>query len=350
MSVSIPAPHPAPFTDGIHHPDLWLWDSWVMRIGDTLHLYCLALARETDAGEAIPTSAFNDYPFHYRHFTSINEGQSWRDRGAVLSPGNLPERSDSGNVWSGSVHDLGGGQTLFGYTGIDHASPQHRFVQTVILAIGTPNGPTRFPATAQSHPVRDHAAIMEAGYYLPALSRVGHNDGEGEGTILAWRDPFLFETPDGTLHALWSAKVTDAVPAVAHAVVVQNGDAWSLDLQPPIRLPDEAEYTQAEVPKLSLDADTGDLVLMISACNRLHEAQPDCEVWKQLRLYRSADIRGPWRRAYGDSAITPGTDTLFGASFLDLATTGGRARILSPRTAKADHPMTFAPVLDIPLS
>lgn len=350
MSVAVPTPHLAPFTDSIHHPDLWLWDSWVMSDDSTLHLYCLALARRTKSGEAIAPADFNDHPFHYRHFTSSDGGTSWSDRGAVLHPGNLSDKGDSGNVWSGSVLDVEEGRVLFGYTGIDHAAPDRRFVQTIILASGTPDGPDTFPAAAQSHPVRDNTAIREAGYYLPEPGVVGHNDGEGDGTILAWRDPFLFKTPDGTLHALWSAKVTERIPAVAHAIVKKEGQHWSLDLQPPIRLPDEHDYTQAEVPKICMDDDTGELVLMISACNRLHEAQPDSEVWKQLRLYRSRDIRGPWRVAFRDTAVIPGTDTLFGASFLDRAVAGGTARVLSPRTAKAEDPMTFAPVLEIPLS
>ena len=350
-AVRVPPPHEAPFTDGIRHPELWLWDSWVMRTGGALELYCLALARRTRAGRPIGLREFNAYPFHYRRFTSVDDGRSWRDRGAVLHPGNVADGSDAGNVWSGSVTPLEDGRVLFGYTGISHAGPERHFVQSAVFAAGTVDGPDTFPAAAQSHPIRDRAAIVAAGYYLPE-DNIGFDHGEGDGPILAWRDPFVIELPDGRLNALWSAKVTDTVPALAHAVLSRGDDgAWSLALQPPITLPDASEYTQAEVPKLCRDADTGELLLMISSCDRLQESQPDSEVSKQLRLYRSADIAGPWRPAFAHGAAIPGTDVLFGASFMDTSASGGRARIVSPYWAAAPDglPMSIAPVQTVPL-
>lgn len=345
----IPPPHPAPFTNGIQHPDLWLWDSWVVRQDGGLHLYCLALSRVDESGAPIALPEFNDHRFHYRHFVSHDDGASWRDRGAVLSPGNIEDRSDARNVWSGGVHALPSGRILFGYTGIAKAAPDHPYLQTITFAKGGLDGPDTFPSAAHSHPMRDREAIIAAGYYLPNRG-IGHRDGEDGGPILAWRDPFMFESA-GTLHAVWSAKVAASIPAVAHATLKQTGTGLSLDLLPPIRLPDDAEYTQAEVPKICRDADTGDWLMMVSACNRVHESQPDSDVWKELRLYRSAHINGPWQAAFPSGATIPGTDTLFGASFLDRETQGSIVRLISPYwAAGGERAMSFAPVMEVRLA
>lgn len=351
-SVNIPAPHPERFVGEIIHPELWLWDSWVMRNDSELHLYCLGLARVNSSGVPVTVFEFNDYPFHFRHFVSGDNGQSWMDQGAVLHPGNISDGADNGNVWSGSVHPLPSGKTLFGYTGIEHKSPTRKFVQTINFAIGNADGPTDFPSVSQSHPVRDREAIIEAGYYLPEADRIGHNDGEGDGPILAWRDPFIFETREGVMHALWSAKVGPRLPAVAHAILQQNGDQWTARLQPPIRLPDEAEYTQAEVPKLCVNKETGEFLLMISSCDRLHEQQPDEEITKGLRLYTSQNISGPWEPAFKHGSLIHGLDHLFGASFVDREIKGNQVEVIAPYTVKigGNRPMTFAPIQTVQLA
>ena len=348
--VSIPPAHGERFIGAIRHPALWLWDSWVMRVDERLHLYCLALSRVTDDGEPITPDQFNDYGFHYRHFVSSDDGESWRDQGAVLHPGNLADESDNGNVWSGGVHPLGNSRVLFGYTGIEHASARRQFIQSPTFATGGLSGPTHFPAAAQSHPVRDRTRITEAGYYLPESETVGSNDGEEDGPILAWRDPFIFED-HGTLRAVWSAKVGPREPCVAHAVLSESGGEWTTDLQPPIRLPDAADYTQAEVPKLCWDEDDGSWLMMISACDRLHERQPDHEITKSLRLYHAPSVDGPWEPAFAHGSVIRGVDHLFGASFADRTTTGGSIRLIAPYTVKIglERAMSFAPIQTIKL-
>ena len=349
-AVDIPAPVPQPFVGGIRHPELWLWDSWVVRVDRALHLYCLALARRTCEGRPIGLREFNDYPFHYRRFDSTDDGRSWRDRGAVMRPGNVADGSDARNVWSGGVHHLGGERILFGYTGISANGPAHHFVQSAIFAQGTVDGPVAFPERAQSHPIRDRDAILAAGYYVSEREGLGSDFGEGEGPLLAWRDPFIFEAPGGGLRAVWSGKLTDRVPAVVHARLHRDGAQWRTELLPPIRLPDATAFTQAEVPKICRDRDTGEWLLMVSACDRLQESQPDSEVVKELRLYRSGALAGPWRPAFSHGSVIPDTGHYFGACFLDAEVSGGRARVLSPYWAAAPDglPMSIAPVFDVP--
>ena len=348
--VSIPPRYPERFVGAIRHPALWLWDSWVMRADSRLHLYCLALSRVTEDGDPITPAQLNDYGFHYRHFVSGDDGDSWQDHGAVLRPGNLADGSDGGNVWSGGVYPLDDGRVLFGYTGIEHASPDRHFIQSPTFAVGSPDGPTQFPATAQSHPVRDRALITAAGYYLPDAAVIGANDGEEGGPILAWRDPFIFDD-GGTLRAVWSAKLGPREPCVAHAVLRERDGAWTATLQPPIRLPDAADYTQAEVPKLCWDESTESWLMMISACDRLHEQQPDPEVTKGLRLYRALSVAGPWEPAFAHGSVIRGVDHLFGASFADRTVAGDRVRLVAPYTVKIglERAMSFAPIQTIAL-
>lgn len=349
--VSIPAAYPSAFTDGIKHPQLWLWDSWVHREVDTLHLYCLALARQDASGASITPHQFNDYPFHYRHFSSEDDGHTWYDQGVVLTPGCLGDGSDSGNVWSGGVHPLPSERVLFAYTGISHASARRQFVQSIIISEGNASGPNALPTQAQSHPIRDREAILAAGYYLPDAEQIGSNDGEDGGPILAWRDPHIFEDSTGTLHCLWSAKVGPTEPAVAHAILKKSESGWVTHLQPPILLPDADEYTQSEVPKLCRDGETGDLLMMISSCDRISEQQPDSEITKNLRLYRSESVRGPWKPASEHGSIIQGLEHHFGASFIDPVAKRYTVQLVSPYTVKAgENAMTFAPIRRVDLS
>lgn len=348
--VNIPAPYSKPFMGGIRHPLLWLWDSWVYREKQALHLYCLALARQDQSGNPIMPHQFNDYPFHYRHFVSTDDGQSWHDQGAALMPGSIQDGSDAGNVWSGGVHPLPNGQVLFAYTGISHASSRRQFVQSIIISEGDASGPDTFPTKAQSHPIRDREAILAAGYYLPDEEQIGSNDGEDGGPILAWRDPHIFEDASGTLHCLWSAKVGPTEPAVAHAILEKQDQTWVTHLQPPILLPDADEYTQSEVPKICRNAVTGELLMMISSCDRISEQQPDSEITKNLRLYQGQTIRGPWESVFEHGSIIQGIDHHFGASFIDPVAEHGTLRLVSPYTVKAGEcAMTFAPIRTIRL-
>lgn len=347
-SVTPPA-YPDVFRNGIRHPELWLWDSWITRDQNTVHLFCLALNRIDTEGRATIPANFNDYPFHFRHFSSHDDGDSWTDLGPALHPKNVADRSDSHNVWSGSVYRMPSGQTLYGITGLDAPCKNRPYVQSIMLAEGGLNGPDSFPNAAQSHPVRDRTLIVAAGYYLPDAQDIGHIDGEAGGPILSWRDPFIFAGADGALRAIWSAKIGSDKPALAHARITGSPGHWGLGLCPPITLPDAHEFTQAEVPKLCRDEENGDWLLMISSCNRRHESQPDSAVNKHLRLYRSAALSAPWTPAFKHGSIIPDTDTLFGASFFDASATHGSVRILAPRWAAAGprNQMSIAPIQTI---
>lgn len=317
------------------------------------HLYCLALSRTTESGSPILPPQRNDHAFHIRHFMSSDAGTSWRDMGPVLLPGNIQDGADERNIWSGSVFQLNDQQVAFGYTGVRECGSDRQFVQTICVGTGpNPTTVTDFTSTPISCPIRDYDAIRTLGYYLGPLETLGSNAGEEGGPIMAWRDPFLFRTNEGRLHAFWSAKRAPTVPVIAHARLTEsNGQILLDELLPPIDLPDALLYTQAEVPKVYRDPSSGDYVLLISACNRMFEGQPDGEINQEQRLYRSADIRGPWLPICESNSLLTGLDFMFGSSLTEFDLGIGELKILGPFTENAgpERQLSFAPTVTLKL-
>ena len=349
-SIDIPGPATTPFTDGIVHPDLLLWDSWTYEYEGTLALFCLAVARRDRRGRLVTAANRDDYPFHVRRFTSPDGGRTWHDEGAYLHPSQDAASTASHNVWSGSalVHD---GKLLFGFTGVRAPSPDRRFVQSICLLETEPGGSSSSvgDAVVLSDAERDYDAIRRAGYYVAPPDAVGRDEGEEGGPILAWRDPFLISEGDGCLRAYWSAKVAPTRPAVAHGRLRRDAGGWVLeDLLPPITLPDASDYTQAEVPKVYADP-SGGFLMLLSTCDRVHEGQPDDGVSKELRLFRSASLDGPWAPYSPDGSVLPGVRHLFGGSFTEVA--DDRAILLAPYTEMAapERRLTFAPLRTVDL-
>lgn len=343
----IPPACPDVFRGGIDHPNLWLWDSWTLQTpAGPLHLYCLALSRTHSDGRSITPPERNDFTFHIRHFTSDDGGQTWRDRGVATLPQQIADGADARNVWSGSALRLHDGQTAFGFTGIRDCGKARSFLQTICVATApAPGAEWRRPASPISCPLRDYDAITATGYYLGPKDELGSRDGEEGGPIMAWRDPFLFHMPNGELRAVWSAKLSPAVPAIAHARLKQRGDRIVMDeLLEPIELPDAALMTQAEVPKIYFDETTEEFLLLVSACDRRYEGQPDAECTHIHRLYVSRDVSGPWRPFQAGNSKLPGLENMFGASLLSHDLERGRFEVLGPYTENAGpaHQLRFA--------
>lgn len=353
-SAPVPAPSQALFENGIVHPDLWLWDSWTAELDGKVHLYCLALSRRNSEGGAIAPADRNDYPFHIRHFTSADGGDSWQDQGAYLTPHETADGAFERNVWSGCMVARAEQDWLCGFTGIRAGKENQPFLQTICIGQSTSGYRLdSLPQTALSCPVRDYDQIRAAGYYLPAKELLGNKDGEEGGPILAWRDPFIVQESSGKLEVFWSAKVSPFRGAVAHATVTETCDGFQIEtLHPPIELPDANSFTQAEVPKLHYHQKSATWFLMISACDRINEEQPADEVTKVLRLYKSSALRGPWTSAFdGGESLVPISEHLFGASILTTGPSAEHLTIIAPYTEYADakKQLTFSPKVTINL-
>ena len=351
--VDIPPPSPGLFRHGINHPDLWLWDAWTVQSGGALSLFTLALARRNNKGEPITPADRNDYPFHVRQFHSQDGGETWRDKGAFLSPGPAAGGVMAHNVWSGSAI-MSEGRLLFGFTGVRKPAPGRSFLQSICLLPVASDivAPTPSDTIIISDPEASYQDITDAGYYLGPKETLGDDKGEEGGPILAWRDPFLLARGDGSFDAFWAAKISATAPAVAHARLTKEGGAFRCKLLAPITLPDGAEFTQAEVPKVYRDPDGAGYLLLISTCNRLREDQPDEDVSKEMRLYRAARPEGPWRPYRGDDSIIPGAEHLFGGALTSFERGANAATLIAPYTemSTAEKQLSFAPPVTIELS
>jgi hypothetical protein len=344
----IPAPHNDVFRNGIIHPELWLWDSWVDTRSNWIDLYCLALSRCDSEGRPILPSQRNDFPFHVRRFRSEDGGHSWRDCGHFFAPSTAGDGYCARNVWSGSCLDLGTGRTLHALTGLREAGQANTFLQTLFLAEADDSASTLSPPPrATLCPFTDYEQICAAGYFLGPPHELGSIEGEGGGPILAWRDPFLWRDENRQLHLLWSAKIAPSQACVGHALVHwDSARGWQTELQPPIHLPDSESITQAEVPKLYSSTDGYYYYLLISGCNRLHEKQPEIEVVKSHNLYRCPAISGPWQGHTDTSVLKLERDFLYGGSFLDPVLDPKGSRFIAPYTERAslEQCLTFESV------
>jgi len=339
------------FTDGIAHPDYFLWDAWSCHFQGELHLYCLALPRRADNGEAVNPDERNNYPFHVHHFSSTDGGYSWFDCGVFQTPGAASDHHDSRNVWSGSVYVDHQDTLWVGYTGIEQPTNDRPFVQNMALA-QTPSavslvGAERF---LLSSVVRDYAAIVEAGYYLEAPERLGCADGEAGGCILAWRDPFLFAS-GGKNYMAFAAKASAVKPAMGLARWDPSQPDKGIELLPPVVFPDDHSFTQLEVPKIYALKERRQFLLLCATTDRISEDQPGDEVNMQIRLYLSEHISGPWRPAGTTTSVLGNCDHLFGATVLTINEQSGTITLMAPyTTAPNDHrDLTFAPRFSVSL-
>ncbi len=348
-----PAPEQTLFSGGIIHPKLWLWDSWCFESNGVLHLYCLALSRKNTNGRDIYPYERNQYPFHIRHFTSDNFGREWKDCGMFQSLSLSKDSYYSRNVWSGSVKPHPNNGCIVAFTGIRLMDSKHDFLQSI--GIGFSLDGYRLDSVQESPlscPLRDYEEIIKTGYYLGDKNKLGANSGEDGGPIMAWRDPFVFIDDKGEIHLFWSAKISARQGAIAHAKIkMKNNEFIIKKLYPPIKLPDGEEITQAEVPKIIYDRDESVYYMLISACDRISEDQPDNEINKTTRLYKSKSLREGWEFYKKNTSIIPGLENCFGASIVRTDFDNKKLHLICPITEKAEAKwqLSIAPIKTISL-
>lgn len=338
MTTPIPAKHPKSFVGGIVHPTLYVWDAWSYVDGDTIHLYCLAVARTDGDGRRINPAKRNERPFHVRHFVSGDNGKTWKDEGCFQEPRTGSSFFDSRTVWSGSIAVLPDGNKLVAYTGVRENGPDLMFQQSIGLALSRDgSGIDHRYDEPVSCCYRDWQAITDRGYYLDDESNLGNKNGEAGGPILAWRDPFVF-IEGYTIHLFWGAKVGSNRSALAHATIDETSTGFVLsELFEPVTVPDGHEFTQLELPKVLHDQAKGRYYLLVSTCNRLYEGQTDTEVDKRVRLYSSSSLDGPWLPDGKDGSTVLRDDChMFGLTVLSADFEKGKLWCISPYTDAAD--------------
>jgi len=201
-------------------PDHWVWDSWFVVDGETVHAFFLHA----------PRSLGNPDLRHFRarvgHAVSRNL-RSWEFRGEILGPGEDGAFDDLA-TWTGSVIRDGDGW-LMAYSGVSHAEGGQ------VQRIGFARSPDLDTWTRTGPVVEADPRWYEAGLEV----RQTH-----------WRDPWAFRTEDGVLHLLITARANTG-PDDERGVL---GHAWSSDggaafeVGPALSAP--GELRQLEVPQL----------------------------------------------------------------------------------------------------
>ena len=334
MNQIIPPPHPTPFIGAIVHPELYLWDSWSYRENNVLHLYCLAISRYNNDNELLDPAYRNNSPFHVRHFMSDDNAATWIDKGSFQQPRLGSDSFDSRTVWSGSVTLLNDGRKLVAYTGIRELGENLVFQQSMGVAL-SPDGNKLVPNSEQliSCSYADWQDITDLGYYLGEREFLGNKDGEKGGPIMAWRDPFVLAHQD-ELYMFWCAKVNSHTSALGCAKLSETHKGFAIEkMYPPVIMPDSELFTQLELPKVIYDDVKDKWYLIISTCNRLYEGQADSEVDKQVRLYESKAMTGPWLPLRnGESKLIFDEQDMFGLTVIDANFERGELRIMAPYT------------------
>ncbi|MEP5364487.1 MAG: hypothetical protein ABJQ37_11630 [Reichenbachiella sp.] len=341
--VDIPAPHAYVFENGINHPLLYLWDAWSYIDGDVMHLYCLAVSRNKPDGTTLRPMERNAYPFHIRHFTSENNGFSWKDEGCFLDVDRCEAHEDCHNIWSGSIAAMPNGKKLVAFTTLEHIDNDHKFLQNIALAYSDDGFAVhQILDTKLSSPRRDWELITNTGYYMSDPRILGSNAGEEKGPILAWRDPYIFAKKNESINLFWGGKVGPTESALVRAELRKTGTTYNVSrLYPPVRVPDSDEFTQLELPKVLYDEANGLFYLMISTCNRLYEGQSDDEVDKGVRVYKSGSLDGQWE-SLGSKIL--GSENLFGPTVLRTDFKNNRLLCIAPYTdaAEQQRSLTFS--------
>jgi hypothetical protein len=312
----------------------------------------LAVPRTKADGSPLTGAERNSVPFHVRHFSSGDLGSSWVDEGCLITPRLGQGFPDSRTIWSGSIEPLSDGKKLLAYTGLYELDDEHCFAQNIMLALTDGYAIESREGDPLICPRRDWKAITDAGYYLAAPDDVGYREGESGGPITAWRDPFVFIDKDDQIHLYWSAKVGPRLGALGHALLRRDGQRFRLEnLFPPTTIPDGADVTQFELPKVYYDARQETYYLISATCTRIDERQRDEEVDKTIRLHLSSSLDGPWQPWSPQGSALPGLDGLFGMTVLKADFDRRSLLCIAPYTdaAGADLGLTFSPCFRIGL-
>jgi len=193
--------------------DSHIWDGWITvdRSTGLFHRFNLAAPKSAGLQSLGGNPSQRDRQAYIRYFTS-KDGHTWKDHGSTGIAG-----------WSGSAVFNERGRFLF----FTEKNMSH---QRIRLAIWDGAAFRPLPTS-----------ILDPEALAARARKLGYHLGNGDGLIMAWRDPFVYRA-NGEWHMLFAAKRRLAsgkiVPTVGHAVSLDpDFQKWKLE-KPMNKIPD----------------------------------------------------------------------------------------------------------------
>jgi beta-fructofuranosidase len=225
-------------------PDKWLWDFWLAQDGPDYHLFYLQAPRSLGDPE------LRHWHVSVGHAVS-QDLRTWQILPDALQPGS-PGNWDDYTTWTGSVLRHEALWYLF-YTGTNRA--EEGLIQRIGLATSTDLIHwDRYP--------ENPLLVADPRWYELLDPNLWHDQ--------AWRDPWVFRSPDtGDFHALLTARVNygpaDGRGVIAHA---RSDDLVHWEVMPPVTEP--GDFGHMEVPQWV--AIRGRYYLLFSSTAHAHAA------------------------------------------------------------------------------
>ena len=224
---------------GLRIEDKWVWDFWLTTDEDRYHVFYLQAPRSLVDPDLRHVNATVGH--------AISEDLvTWETGPDALGPG--PAGSWDGTAtWTGSVIAKDDRWHMF-YTG----ASIHDGVVTQQIGSAVSTDLTTW--------------IKRSQPLMTADSRWYETHGSHEWFEEAWRDPWVFQGPDGLYHALITARVNHGPPdgrgVVGHAI---SPDLEEWEVAPP--LSDTGEFGHVEVTQL---VHLEDRYLLVFSCQQAH--------------------------------------------------------------------------------
>ena len=329
------------------HPDLWFWDSWYVKDGDTYHGYFLQAPRSLRDPEARHMNATQ------RHAVSTDLIH-WTDLGTSFEPQRNGPAWDDSTTWTGSVVQDDQGLWHLFYTGTQKS--ERSLYQRIGHATSTDlHNWTRLGNGLALDLTGPNADCYETRHVI------------GHWHDRAMRDPWVMKDPDGDG---WLMYFTARVPGVPEPNAggaigfATSPDLRTWHLQPPVF---HGGFGQLEVPQVFRHGSHWYCLFCTSSFHwSRHYRSTNSQSPVTGTHYLIADHpRGPWRIAPGaflDGAepcrryaarIVDGPDGLMLLGFADggRETFGGYIMDPEPVTVGADGLLSLqsptAPVTQI---
>jgi beta-fructofuranosidase len=217
------------------HPTRFVWDFWYHKDAGEDVFHILFLNAEKDLAQK------DQHHFHsvvgYARTRDFERIQ-WIDD-FVFTPD--PDGWDNTSIWTGDVVRTGNGYLLF-YTSRDGTGITGGDFFTQHVGMAFSEDFTRWERIPDSRLSPD-----------PRHYETAHV--EGDTTIQAWRDPFVFQNRDG-IYMLIAAKTGEYAPGRKGAAGLLRAASPSLtrwEAMPPLYAP--GRYSQVEVPQVYLDGE-----------------------------------------------------------------------------------------------